>query len=213
MWPSLLLLFSVRRALDGILRSLDHQVGRQLTSTNPQPGKNVDEILRLDSTHGVRILCFITFFSPVKPKLDLLRTCVAAIPRLLPENMNEEYLVDLLSRLTIHLDHELGRLVLHIPTTIISFFTFHCLLLNRAAANSLHCMVNIYPSWRHSIVRVFVQFLLRDVPDSCPLILEAALKLLIQFVRDWRQLISSTDKLTVCPPPLVHCYDCMLYRR
>ena len=37
---------SVRRALDGILRSLDHHVGRQLTSTNPQPGKSVQEILR-----------------------------------------------------------------------------------------------------------------------------------------------------------------------
>ena len=49
--------------------------------------------------------------SAVKPKLDLLKTCVAAIPRILPENMSQEYLIDLLSRLTIHLDHELGRLV------------------------------------------------------------------------------------------------------
>ena len=41
-----LLFCSVRRALDGILRSLDHSVGRQLTSTNPQAGKSVEEILR-----------------------------------------------------------------------------------------------------------------------------------------------------------------------
>jgi hypothetical protein len=145
----------VRRALDGILRSLDHSVGRQLTSTNPQAGKSVEEIL-----------------SGAKPKLDLLKTCVAAIPRILPENMSRDSLTDLLSRLTIHLDHELGR----------------------AAANSLHIMVTNYPAWRHDIVRVFVQFLLRDVPDSCPLVLEATLKLLIQFIRDWRQMATS-------PPP------------
>ena len=70
----------------------------------------------------------------------------------------------------------------------------------RAAANSLHTMVTNYPTWRHSIVQVFVQFLLRDVPDSCPLVLEATLKLLIQFVRDWRQLVTSPDRQTVCLP-------------
>ena len=52
-----------------------------------------------------------TFCSGAKPKLDLLKTCVAAIPRILPENMGRDDLTDLLSRLTIHLDHELGRLV------------------------------------------------------------------------------------------------------
>lgn len=63
------------------------------------------------SGSGVKMsVCF--FCSTVKPKLDLLKTCVAAIPRILPENMNQEYLTDLLSRLTIHLDHELGRYIL-----------------------------------------------------------------------------------------------------
>ena len=52
-------------------------------------------------------------------------------------------------------------------------------------------------------MRVFVQFLLRDVPDSCPLVLEATLKLLIQSIRDWRQMISSPpDKTTVS---FLHC--------
>lgn len=52
-------------------------------------------------------------------------------------------------------------------------------------------MVTNFPAWRHDIVRVFVQFLLRDVPDSCPLVLEAALKVLIQFISHWRMLITS----------------------
>ena len=43
------------------------------------------------------------------PKLDLLKTCVAAIPRVIPSDISNESLVDLLSHLTIHIDHELCR--------------------------------------------------------------------------------------------------------
>ncbi len=55
------------------------------------------------------ILSILTHFpsSAVKPKLDLLKTCVAAIPRIIPEGMAREDLLSLLSRLTIHLDPEL----------------------------------------------------------------------------------------------------------
>ena len=44
-----------------------------------------------------------------KPKLDLLKTCVAAIPRLLPEGIGKEELIECLSRLTIHIDPELVK--------------------------------------------------------------------------------------------------------
>lgn len=33
-----------------------------------------------------------------KPKIDLFRTCVAAIPRILPDGMSKPELIDLLSR-------------------------------------------------------------------------------------------------------------------
>lgn len=33
-----------------------------------------------------------------KPKIDLFRTCVAAIPRILPDAMSKPELIDLLSR-------------------------------------------------------------------------------------------------------------------
>lgn len=130
-----------------------------------------------------------TFYSASKPKLDLLKTCVAAIPRILPENMNHEYLTDLLSRLTIHLDHELSRWV--VTSTPAEIHDVLCYCDRRAAVNSLHTMITNYPGWRHDIVRVFVMFLLRDVPDSCPLVLEATLKLLIQFIGHWRQMLTS----------------------
>ena len=44
-----------------------------------------------------------------KPKIDLFRTCVAAVPRLLPDGMTQQDLIDLFSRLTVHMDGELGK--------------------------------------------------------------------------------------------------------
>ncbi len=44
-----------------------------------------------------------------KPKIDLFRTCMAAIPRLLPEGMTRQDLIELLSKLTVHMDDELGK--------------------------------------------------------------------------------------------------------
>lgn len=107
--------------------------------------------------------------SPVKPKLDLLKTCVAAIPRIMPAELTRDDLIDLLSRLTIHMDHELVR------TTFIS----------------LQNIITNFPSWRHHVTKIFALFILRDIPDSCPLILEAALKRLIQMVTHWKSLIGS----------------------
>lgn len=107
--------------------------------------------------------------SPVKPKLDLLKTCVAAIPRIMPSDMTRDDLIDLLSRLAIHMDHELVR------TTF----------------NSLQNIITNFPSWRHHVTKIFALFILRDIPDSCPLILEAALKKLIQMVTHWKSLIGS----------------------
>lgn len=42
-----------------------------------------------------------------KPKIDLFRTCVASIPRLIPDGMTPHELVELLTRLTVHVDEEL----------------------------------------------------------------------------------------------------------
>ena len=66
-------------------------------------------------------------------------------------------------------------------------------------------------------MRVFVQFLLRDVPDACPLVLEATLKLLIQFISHWRQMVTSpptpsdTDKHATPVSPTQHTELILLY--
>jgi hypothetical protein len=82
----------VRRALEGIMHALDLQVGRQLLMTNV-----------LASNKGPEEL----FGGDRKPKVELYRTCIAAIPRLIPDGLSKEELVEHLSRLTVHLDNEL----------------------------------------------------------------------------------------------------------
>lgn len=105
--------------------------------------------------------------SSVKPKMDLLKTCVAAIPRIMPADMTRDDLIDLLSRLTIHIDKELVR------TT----FT------------SLQNIITNFPSWRHHVIKIFALYILREIPDNCPLVLEAVLRMLINMVTHWKSLI------------------------
>ena len=55
------------------------------------------------------IYYFIKCRGERKPKIDLFRTCVAAIPRLIPDGMSQYELIELLARLTVHVDDELGK--------------------------------------------------------------------------------------------------------
>ena len=60
--------------------------------------------------HWKGLFYFIVFYffrGERKPKIDLFRTCVAAIPRLIPEGMSRQDLIDLIARLTVHVDEEL----------------------------------------------------------------------------------------------------------
>lgn len=54
-------------------------------------------------------VCLFLCSGERKPKIDLFRICVAAIPRLLPDGMGQHELISLLTRLTVHMDDELGR--------------------------------------------------------------------------------------------------------
>ncbi|XP_076833459.1 protein furry homolog isoform X6 [Brachyhypopomus gauderio] len=139
----------VRKALDSILRHLDKDVGRCMMLTNVQMLNKEPE----DMITGER-----------KPKIDLFRTCVAAIPRILPEGMTKLELVDLLSRLTIHMDDEL-RLI---------------------AQNSLQSLLVDFPDWREEVLLGYNSFLLREVPDAHQALLDSSAKLLLQLLTQWR---------------------------
>ncbi|XP_051534407.1 protein furry homolog isoform X1 [Myxocyprinus asiaticus] len=147
----------VRKALDSILRHLDKEVGRCMMLSNAQMLNKEPE----DMITGER-----------KPKIDLFRTCMAAIPRILPDGMSKSELIDLLARLTIHMDDEL-RLI---------------------AQNSLQSLLVDFSDWREEVLLGYCSFLLREVQDTHQGLLDSSLKLLLQLLTQWKLALLSTSK-------------------
>ncbi|KAM8874082.1 LOW QUALITY PROTEIN: protein furry homolog-like [Spinachia spinachia] len=147
----------VRKALDNILRHLDKEVGRSMSMTNVQMSNKEPE----DMITGER-----------KPKIDLFRTCVAAIPRLIPDGMSRQDLIELLAKLTIHMDEELRSL---------AFTTLQALMVD-------------FPEWREDVLSGFAYFIVREVTDVHPTLLDNAVKMLLQLLSQWRQAVQSSNK-------------------
>ena len=153
---------SVRRALDTILKTLDSQVGRSMSLVNPQiVNKEANDMIT-----GER-----------KPKIDLFRTCVAAIPKCIPDGMSKNELVELIARCTLHMDEELRSL----------------------AFGALQSLIVDFPEYRQNIVQGYIEFALRDIPDTFPLIIENSLRMLVQLLIQWRNAVvqpvdTNTDK-------------------
>ncbi|VDK63731.1 unnamed protein product [Onchocerca ochengi] len=138
-----------RRAFDSILRALDLQVGKPLMMTAAHTrGKEPEELLTGD----------------IKPKLDLYRTCIAAIPRLLPESMSHSELVELLVRMNVHIDEELR---VH-------------------AAQTLQTLMSECAEWREDIIHSFLNYMTTQFSDTYPLLLDSLLRLLYQLLFAWK---------------------------
>ncbi|XP_073464568.1 protein furry homolog-like isoform X2 [Aquarana catesbeiana] len=149
----------VRKALDSILRHLDKEVGRPMCMTSVQMSNKEPE----DMITGER-----------KPKIDLFRTCIAAIPRLIPDGMSRADLIELLARLTIHMDEELRGL----------------------AFNTLQALMLDFPDWREDVLSGFVYFIVREVTDVHPTLLDNAVKMLVQLINQWKQATQMPNKKT-----------------
>ncbi|XP_074085587.1 protein furry homolog-like isoform X6 [Macrotis lagotis] len=147
----------VRKALDSILRHLDKEVGRPMCMTSVQMSNKEPE----DMITGER-----------KPKIDLFRTCIAAIPRLIPDGMSRADLIELLARLTIHMDEELRAL----------------------AFNTLQALMLDFPDWREDVLSGFVYFIVREVTDVHPTLLDNAVKMLVQLINQWKQAVQMHNK-------------------
>ncbi|XP_058793249.1 protein furry isoform X2 [Phymastichus coffea] len=144
----------VRRVFVDILRALDVHYGRPLMMTSTQNmNKEPDEMIT-----GER-----------KPRIDLFRTCVAAVPRLIPDGMTGAELVEMLARLTVHMDEELRGL----------------------AYQSLQTLVLDFPDWRQDVVLGFTQFLARDVQDTFPQLLDNGLRMLLQLLTCWKNALAN----------------------
>uniref|UniRef100_A0A8C1W3R8 Furry homolog b (Drosophila) n=1 Tax=Cyprinus carpio TaxID=7962 RepID=A0A8C1W3R8_CYPCA len=147
----------VRKAIDNILRHLDKEVGRCMMLTNAQMLNKEPE----DMITGER-----------KPKIDLFRTCVAAIPRILPDGLSKIELIDLLARLTVHMDDEL-RLI---------------------AQNSLQSLLLDFSDWREDVLFGYTNFLLREVQDTQQGLQDSSVKLLLHFLTQWRLALQAPGK-------------------
>ncbi|KAF3840941.1 hypothetical protein F7725_006803, partial [Dissostichus mawsoni] len=147
----------VRKSLDNILRHLDKEVGRCMMLTSVQMLNKEPE----DMITGER-----------KPKIDLFRTCVAAIPRILPDAMSKPELIDLLSRLTVHMDDEL-RLI---------------------SQNSLQSLLLDFSDWREDVLFGYTHFLLREVQDTHQGLQDSSVKLLLQLLTQWRLALQLQGK-------------------
>lgn len=144
----------VRRTFVDILRALDTHYGRPLMITNTQnQNKEPDEMMT-----GER-----------KPRIDLFRTCVAAVPRLIPDTMSMHELVDMLARLTVHMDEELRTL----------------------AHQSLQTLIADFPDWRQEVIHGYTQFVVRDVIDTFPQLVDSCARLLLVFVSIWRSTLGN----------------------
>ncbi|XP_063955306.1 protein furry homolog [Lytechinus pictus] len=155
---------SIRKALDHIVRSLDMTVGKALLMTNAQClTKELDDLMTNER----------------KPKIELFRTCIAAIPRLIPDGLSRKELLELLSRLTVHRDDELRGL----------------------AFTSLQNVVVDLPDWREDVIICFVNFMVHEVHDMFPLILESALKMLLQLLSQWKMAETNKEEEPQLKPP------------
>lgn len=148
----------IRKALDSIIRSLDAQIGRPLMMTNPHCSHKEPE----DIATGERK-------PKVDPKVELFRTCIAAIPRCIPEGMTKVDLVDLLSRLTVHMDEELRGLAL----------------------SSLQSLLLDFADWRETTILGYINFILREIQDNLPSLLDSAMRMLLQLLAHWKTVVSA----------------------
>ncbi|XP_076468272.1 protein furry-like isoform X4 [Babylonia areolata] len=153
----------ILKTFDGILRALDLQVGRPLLMTRSEnANKEADEMITGDR----------------KPKIDLFRTCIAAIPRLKPDGMNNPELVELLTRLTVHVDEELKGL----------------------AFQALQNLMSESAAWKEHVIHGLIQFIQKDISDSRTQLLDMTLRLLLQLLVQWKTSITAATTTTTTAP-------------
>ncbi|BFZ15206.1 hypothetical protein BsWGS_18245 [Bradybaena similaris] len=147
----------ILKTFDSILRALDLQVGRSLLMTKTEnANKEPEEMITGDR----------------KPKLDLFRTCIAAIPRLIPDGMTPPELVELITRLTVHVDEELKGL----------------------AFQALQNLMSESRLWREHVIHGFVQFIQKDISDTKPVLLDNTLRLLSQLLMQWKSTMGTQQQ-------------------
>lgn len=143
----------IQKSFNDILKALDVQYGRPLLLTTTQNiNKEPDEVITNER----------------KPKIDLFKTCIAAIPRLMPDGMSRADLIDLLSRMTVHVDEQMRK----------------------NAFESLQILITDFADWRLDAIEGFTLFLVKQIDESLRHLIDNALKMLLQFLISWKAAIT-----------------------
>lgn len=142
----------IQRSFNDILKALDNQFGKPMLLTNTH---NTNKELDLISSER-------------KPKIELFRTCIAAIPRIIPDGMSRPDLIDLLSRMTVHVDEAMRK----------------------QAFETLQLIVTDYADWRLDAIEGFTIFLINQIDESLRHLVNNAMKMLLQLLISWRTTIT-----------------------
>ncbi|KAG8003464.1 Protein furry-like protein-like [Nibea albiflora] len=89
-----------------------------------------------------------------------------------PEDHDYTHDCTICCKLTIHMDEELRGL---------AFTTLQALMVD-------------FPEWREDVLSGFAYFIVREVTDVHPTLLDNAVKMLLQLISQWRQAVQSSNK-------------------
>ena len=62
------------------------------------------------------------------------------------------------------------------------------------AFTTLQALMVDFPEWREDVLSGFVYFVVREVTDVHPTLLDNAVKMLLQLTSQWRQAVLSSNK-------------------
>lgn len=62
------------------------------------------------------------------------------------------------------------------------------------AFTTLQALMVDFPEWREDVLSGFVYFIVREVTDVHPTLLDNAVKMLLQLISQWRQAVHCSNK-------------------
>lgn len=66
--------------------------------------------------------------------------------------------------------------------------------LRALAFNTLQALMLDFPDWREDVLSGFVYFIVREVTDVHPTLLDNAVKMLVQLINQWKQAAQMQNK-------------------
>lgn len=146
----------IQKSFTDILKALDTQYGKPLLEiTNQNSNKEPGDLITSDQ----------------KPKIDLFITCLNAIPRLMPEGMARADFIDLLSRMTVHVDRGVRE----------------------KAMQALKILLSEFPDWRLDVIEGYTSFFESQISGNTSIIdlIFGVLLKLNYLMRRWKDAITA----------------------